>query len=195
MQVGFDFDSFVDGYVADLSRALASLPKQDLKALYQQVLSVIDGGGTVHFIGNGGSAATPSHSAGDWSKELGLPTLSHVDNISSLTAWANDTSYDNVFAGALSTWAKPGDLVVGYSGSGNSPNVLNGIAKAKELGCLTAAITGDYKSGGGGKLAGMVDVAVVCDTTSMERIEDLQLIINHIVKEAVKADRGLPSHS
>ena len=173
----------------------ASLSKQDLKALYEQVLSVIDGGGTVHFIGNGGSAATPSHSAGDWSKELGLPTLSHVDNISSLTAWANDTSYDNVFAGALSTWAKPGDLVVGYSGSGNSPNVLNGIAKAKELGCLTAAITGDYKSGGGGKLARMVDVAVVCDTTSMERIEDLQLIINHIVKEAVKADRGLPSHS
>ena len=118
-----------------------------------------------------------------------------MDNISSLTAWANDTSYDNVFAGALSTWAKAGDLVVGYSGSGNSPNVLNGISKAKELGCLTAAITGDYKSGGGGKLAGMVDVAVVCDTTSMERIEDLQLIINHIVKEAVKADRGLPSHS
>ena len=103
MQVGFDFDSFVDGYVADLSRALASLSKQDLKALYEQVLSVIDGGGTVHFIGKGGSAATPSHSAGDWSKELGLPTLSHVDNVSCLTAWANDTSYDYVFAGALST--------------------------------------------------------------------------------------------
>jgi D-sedoheptulose 7-phosphate isomerase len=193
--MGFDFDSFVDGYVADLSRALTSLSKRDLEALYNQVLAVIDGGGTVHFIGNGGSAATPSHSAGDWSKELGLPTLSHVDNISSLTAWANDTSYDNVFAGTLSTWAKPGDLVVGYSGSGNSPNVLNGIAKAKELGCQTAAITGDYKGGAGGKLAGIVDVAIVCDTTSMERIEDLQLIINHIVKEAVKADRGLPSHS
>ena len=73
--------------------------------------------------------------------------------------------------------------------------MLNGISKARELGCRTAAITGNYKEGGGGALVGMVDVAVVCDTTSMERIEDLQLIINHIVKEAVKADRDLPSHS
>ena len=54
-------------------------------------------------IGNGGSAATPSHSAGDWSKELGIPTLAHTDNISSFTAWANDTEYANVFAGQLST--------------------------------------------------------------------------------------------
>ena len=55
--------------------------------------------------------------------------------------------------------------------------------------------TGNYKSGNGGALAEIADVCIVCDTTSMERIEDLQLIINHIVKEAVKASRGLPSHS
>jgi phosphoheptose isomerase len=66
---------------------------------------------------------------------------------------------------------------------------------AKEIGCKTAAVTGNYKGGNGGKLAKMVDIAIVCETSSMERIEDLQLIINHIIKEAVKADRGLPSHS
>ena len=155
----------------------------------------MDVGGKVHFIGNGGSAATPSHSAGDWSKELKLPTIAHTDNIASLTAWANDTDYDNIFVGQLQTWLNEGDLVVGYSGSGNSGNVVNAIAFANEFGARTVGITGNYRNGSGGKLAKMVDVAIVCDTTSMERIEDLQLIINHIVKEAVKASRNIPSHS
>ena len=191
----FDFDEFMDGYIADLSRALNSLSRESVGLLYTEMLQVMDNGGKVHFIGNGGSAATPSHSAGDWSKELGLPTLAHTDNIAALTGWANDTSYANIFVGQLQTWLEPGDLVVGYSGSGNSSNVLNGITYAAEKGARTVGITGNYKSGKGGALAEMADVAIVCDTTSMERIEDLQLIINHIVKEAVKASRGLPSHS
>ena len=191
----FDFEDFMDGYIADLTRALNSLSRESVGLLYTEMLQVMDGGGKVHFIGNGGSAATPSHSAGDWSKELGLPTLAHTDNIAALTAWANDTSYANIFVGQLQTWLAPGDLVVGYSGSGNSSNVLNGISYATENGARTVGITGNYKSGKGGALAEMADVAIVCDTTSMERIEDLQLIINHIVKEAVKASRGLPSHS
>jgi len=185
----------MDSYVSDLSRALNSLDQVAIESLYNEMLRVMDIGGKVHFIGNGGSAATPSHSAGDWSKELGLPTIAHTDNIAALTAWANDTSYANIFVGQLQTWLKPGDLVVGYSGSGNSSNVLNGITYATENGARTVGITGNYKSGKGGALAEIADIAIICDTTSMERIEDLQLIINHIVKEAVKASRALPSHS
>ena len=191
----FDFSEFMDSYVTDLSRALNSLSRDSVGLLYAEMLKVMDHGGKVHFIGNGGSAATPSHSAGDWSKELGLPTIAHTDNIASLTAWANDTSYANIFVGQLQTWLSSGDLVVGYSGSGNSSNVLNGITYANENGARTVGITGNYKSGKGGALAEIAHVAIVCDTTSMEQIEDLQLIINHIVKEAVKASRGLPSHS
>ena len=191
----FDFSEFMDSYVNDLSRALNSLDQDAIESLYNEMLLVMDNGGKVHFIGNGGSAATPSHSAGDWSKELGLPTIAHTDNIAALTAWANDTSYANIFVGQLQTWLNPGDLVVGYSGSGNSSNVLNGITYAMENGARTVGITGNYKSGKGGALAEIADIAIIFDTTSMERIEDLQLIINHIVKEAVKASRGLPSHS
>ncbi|MDG1524912.1 MAG: SIS domain-containing protein [Candidatus Thalassarchaeaceae archaeon] len=191
----FDFSEFMDGYIADLSRALNSLSRESVELLYTEMLKVMDNDGKVHFIGNGGSAATPSHSAGDWSKELGLKTIAHTDNIAALTAWANDTSYANIFVGQLQTWLAPDDLVVGYSGSGNSSNVLNGIAFANENGARTVGITGNYKSGNGGALAEMAHVAIVCDTTSMERIEDLQLIINHIVKEAVKASRNMPSHS
>ena len=185
----------MDGYVSDLTRAMNSLDRDSIESLYLEMLNVMDNGGKVHFIGNGGSAATPSHSAGDWSKELGLPTIAHTDNIAALTAWANDTSYANIFVGQLQTWLSSGDLVVGYSGSGNSSNVLNGITYANENGARTVGITGNYKSGKGGSLAEIAHVAIVCDTTSMERIEDLQLIINHIVKEAIKASRGLPSHS
>ena len=192
---GFDFSDFMDSYIDDLSRALHALDRESVGLLYAEMLRVMEHGGKVHFIGNGGSAATPSHSAGDWSKELGLPTICHTDNIASLTAWANDTSYANIFVGQLQTWLNSGDLVVGYSGSGNSSNVLNGITFANEHGARTVGITGNYKSGRGGSLAEIADICIVCDTTSMERIEDLQLIINHIVKEAVKASRGLPSHS
>ena len=195
MSLGFEFDEFVDSYIADLKQSLDGLPRESLREFWSMVESTRANDGSVHFIGNGGSAATPSHSAGDWSKELGLRTIAHTDNAASLTAWANDTSYANIFVGQLQTWLAPGDLVVGYSGSGNSSNVLNGISYAAENGARTVGITGNYKSGKGGALAEMADVAIVCDTTSMERIEDLQLIINHIEKEAVKASRGLPSHS
>ncbi len=183
-----DFNSFMSDYVADLQAALVSLDMGAVAALVTKVRQVRDTGGIIHFIGNGGSAGTPSHSAGDWSKELGVKTIAHTDNVASLTAWANDTTYANVFVGQLSTFLSAGDLVVGYSGSGNSPNVINGLEYATDNGAMTVGITGNYNGGGGGKLAEIVDICINCDTTSMERIEDLQLIINHIVKEAIKMD-------
>ena len=108
----FDFSEFMDSYVSDLSRALNALNRASVGKLYTEMLQVMDSGGKVHFIGNGGSAATPSHSAGDWSKELGLPTIAHTDNTAALTAWANDTSYANIFVGQLQTWLSPEDLVL-----------------------------------------------------------------------------------
>ncbi len=191
--MGFDFESFTDSYIGDLQRTLSQVSHSEIKALWAEVEAVGLRGGSIHMIGNGGSAATPSHSAGDWSKELKIRTIAHTDNISSFTAWANDTEYANVFAGQLSTFAKEGDLVIAYSGSGNSPNVLNGIKTATSAGCRTAGITGNYNGGAGGQLVDLVDVAIVVPTESMERIEDMQLIINHIVKEASKAkrERGL----
>ncbi len=170
---------------------LGDMPYSSLEEFWRLVEDVREEGATVHFIGNGGSAGTPSHSAGDWSKELSLKTLSHVDNAPSLTAWANDTNYENVFVGQLSTFASSGDLVVGFSGSGNSQNVLNGISFAKEIGCKTVAVTGDYQGGGGGNLVEIADVSIIVPSQSMERIEDIQLVINHILKEAVKSNHGL----
>ena len=122
-----------------------------------------------------------------------MRTICHMDNVSALTAWANDTDYNNVFAASLDIYLQEGDLLIAYSGSGNSKNVLKGVALAQEKGVKVAAITGDYNGGGGGHLAAMADIPIICPTTSMERIEDFQLIINHIIKEAIKDRHGLTS--
>jgi len=189
--MSFDFTEFAESYASSLVEAIEKLPVPRLEEFWKLVENARDSGSTVHFIGNGGSAGTPSHSAGDWSKELTLRTISHTDNSSSLTAWANDTDYGNVFVGQLSTFIKPGDLVVGFSGSGNSANVVNGIEFSKKNGCNTVAITGNYRGLGGGKLAEIAELCILVPSQSMERIEDMQLIINHIIKEAVKSNNGL----
>ena len=191
MPVNFEFDEFVDSYIADLKQALDGLSRGPLREFWKMVESTRARDGSIHFIGNGGSAATPSHSAGDWSKELGLRTISHTDNTASMTAWANDTDYSNIFVGQLSTFMREGDMVVAYSGSGDSTNVVNGIRYANERGCSTVAVTGNIADSQGGKIADITDLALVVPTGSMERIEDVQLVINHIIKEAVKAHNGL----
>tara|TARA_B100000945_G_scaffold312441_1_gene306993 strand:+ start:3638 stop:4219 length:582 start_codon:yes stop_codon:yes gene_type:complete len=189
----FDLDGFMNDYLSDLNEALSKLNKKSISLIVEDIEKAIDSRNTIHFIGNGGSAGTPSHSAGDWSKELGVATICHTDNASGLTAWANDTSYEDVFANQLKVYLKKGDVVLAYSGSGNSENVLRGVAVAKEKTCKTFAFTGNYKGGNGGKLAKIVDHALIFDTESMERIEDLQLIVNHIIKESIKSKRNLPS--
>ena len=189
--MSFDFKEFAEDYASSLVEAIGNLPMSQIGEFWLLVEDARKSGSTVHFIGNGGSAGTPSHSAGDWSKELSLRTISHSDNASSLTAWANDTDYANVFVGQLSTFIRPGDLVVGFSGSGNSENVINGIEFSKDNGCKTVAITGDYRGTGGGRLAKVADICILIPSQSMERIEDIQLVINHIIKEAVKSNHGL----
>jgi len=189
--MSFDFTEFAESYASSLVETIGKLPIPKLEEFWKLVENVRDSDATVHFIGNGGSSGTPSHSAGDWSKELTLRTISHSDNTSSLTAWANDTDFENVFVGQLSTFIKPGDLVVGFSGSGNSANVINGIEFSKNNGCKTVTITGNYKGMGGGKLAKIADLCILVPSQSMERIEDMQLVINHIIKEAVKSNNGL----
>ena len=187
----FDFKNFANSYFKDLISTISEFPMEQLEEFWKLVEKTRDSGRTIHFIGNGGSAGTPSHSAGDWSKELSLKTISHTDNASSLTAWANDTSFENIFLGQLSTFLSKGDLVVGFSGSGNSMNVLNGLKYANDNDCTTVGVTGNYNDMGGGKMINIVDLSLVIPSKSMERIEDFQLIINHIIKEAVKSNNNL----
>jgi len=179
-------NNFISNYINDLKNTLDSLDYDALIEVIEEIIRTKEKNKLVYLFGNGGSAATPSHSAGDWTKELGIKTLSLTDNVASVTAFGNDTSYENIFKGQLETFLEKGDILIGYSGSGNSANVIEAIKYGKSKGCVTIGITGNYKEGQGGILKEVADLSLCVNSTSMERIEDVHLIINHIIKEYIK---------
>ena len=176
-----------ENYKQDLKSAIDALDWNVLQTIADKLIELKQKSNTVYLIGNGGSSATPSHSAGDWTKELLIKTICLTDNTPSVSAFANDTDYANIFKGQLETFLEDGDIVIGYSGSGNSPNVINVIEYAKSKGNFTIGISGDYNQKNGGRLVSITDLSIVANTNSMERIEDIHLIINHIIKEYIKS--------
>ncbi len=158
----------------------------------------------IYICGNGGSAATASHYAGDFNKgvNLGLiglgghnsdevPTAEKIrkcdvpmynfeclsDNIPTLMAEANDESYAEVFRFPLSVKMKEGDVVIGISGSGNSTNVINALDFAKKNGGITVAIVGFD----GGKMKGIADYSIQVDVNDMQISEDIHMILDHMM--------------
>ena len=174
-------------YRDNLKYALDKLDIDLVDSISNLIYDTIANKSRIFFCGNGGSAANPSHSTGDWSKELGARTHCLTDNIASLTAWANDTDYSNVFVGQLETFYEDADILLAFSGSGNSPNVINALNFVNNKGGTTIGFTGNYNGGKGGKLSQLSKFSLVFNTESMEIIEDLQLITCHMIKQTVKA--------
>ena len=175
-----------ENYIYDLIQSLNGIDYILVNEVVEAFIHQITNKKNIFLVGNGGSSATPSHSAGDFSKELGARTICLTDNTPSVTAWANDVSYSNIFKGQLETFIDEGDLVLGYSGSGNSPNVVEAMKFAQSKNSKTIGITGNYLNKGPGKISKFSDILICFETESMERIEDLQLIFNHIVKDILK---------
>jgi D-sedoheptulose 7-phosphate isomerase len=141
----------------------------------------------VFLLGNGGSAATASHMANDLSKATivpGLPRMRVIaltDNVSIITAWANDESYDCVFKEQLENLLNPGDTVLAISASGNSPNVLRAMEFARERGAVTIGWTGRA----GGCLKDLVDHCVHVPTDDVGMIENVHMVFDHLVTRAL----------
>lgn len=139
----------------------------------------------IFILGNGGSATTASHMATDLGKGTAQPrvkrfkVLSVTDNMGLVTAYANDMSYDDVFVEQIKNHLEPGDVVIGITGSGNSPNVLKAIQWAREAGAVTVGLIGF----GGGKLASMVDHQITFSSDNYGVVEDLHLSLNHILSQ------------
>ncbi len=179
----------VSQYRAALQQALDRLSLDMVQAVAWEILAAYDRGGRVYVFGNGGSASTASHMACDLAKNTAAPGLPRLrvqaltDNVALLLALANDDGYEAVFAEQLmQAPITSDDLAIAISGSGNSPNVLAGIAVAAAAGARTTALTGM----GGGRLAPLVDVALVAPSDSMEIIEDVHLMVNHAVTSAIR---------
>lgn len=149
----------------------------------------LESGGKILFCGNGGSAADSLHLAaefvGRFQKERkALAAVSLNANIASITAIANDYSYDLVFARAVEALMKTGDVLVGISTSGNAENVYQAMLKAKKIGGKTISLLGKD----GGKIKSVSDVPILVPSDRTARVQEVHIMIGHIISEIVEGD-------
>jgi D-sedoheptulose 7-phosphate isomerase len=186
----------MNSFPADYKKQLIdTIQKIDLEKVERAIglfRQARDAGRRIFVCGNGGSASTASHFACDMVKGASFRRPSRfrimalTDQIPTITAYANDVSYDAVFVEQLKNFAEPGDLFMGISGSGNSPNVLRAIEYARELGLETIALTGRD----GGKLAPLAGLNIQVPVPHMGRIEDAHMIVCHMIGYAFMEDRA-----
>lgn len=188
-------------YFEVLSHTIAGVVPHIVDQIAGKLLEAYWSDRSVFVFGNGGSATTASHFACDLSKgattwlESGAKrfrVIALTDNVALMTAWANDTSYENVFAEQLRNLARGGDVVIAISGSGNSTNVLKALEVANCLGAATIGLTGFM----GGKMKSLCRRCLVIPSDNMEVIEDVHLAVCHSLSTVVRtalADMRHPS--
>jgi len=171
-------------YFEELQRVMVSFPKEGIDQIAETLVKAYDARQTVYLFGNGGSAALASHLACDLGKGTAycnggkrFRVLSLADNLPTLTAWANDASYEDVFSEQIKTFVQPGDVALAISGSGNSKNVLNALQVARAARATTIGISGFQ----GGEMKPLCDICVVVPSENMQIIEDLHVAMAHSV--------------
>jgi len=175
-------------YAAEIKQTLDQLPWFELQRAVDTLCTAWLADKQVFIMGNGGSAATASHMACDLGKNTAaadaarLRVMSLNDNMAHFSAYANDNGYDQVFAEQLSNYLNAGDVVIAISTSGNSPNVLRAIERARERGAITIGWSG-YQ---GGRLAQIVDIPFVVPSNNIEQIEDIHLMLVHMATGALR---------
>lgn len=173
-------------YLEGLKKCIDSLLLEEVAGVIRCLDEAYQEGKQVFIIGNGGSAATASHMACDLGKVI-LPeagdssprfrVMALTDNTPWITALANDLGYEYIFSEQLKNLAHKGDLVIAISGSGNSPNILEGIRVAKSLGAKVLGILGFD----GGKAEGMADASIIVRSENYGHIEDVHMVLDHLV--------------
>lgn len=153
------------------------------------LIASLKAGNKILFFGNGGSAADAQHIAAelvgrfDYDRPA-LPALALTVDTSCITAVANDHGFDQIFVRQIEALARPGDVAIGISTSGNSPNVISGIHAAKKMGVHTVGLTG--KSGG--KLRPHVDLCICAPSNETPRIQECHNLIGHILSELIEQE-------
>src|SRR5215471_17930088 len=171
-------------YFAELRRVVALIPHGVIDQIAEIVVRAYEAERTVYTFGNGGSASLASHLACDLGKGTvycnggkRLRVLALTDNVPTLTAWANDASYEDVFSEQLRNFVRAEDVAFAISASGNSKNVLNALQVAREVGATTVGISGFQ----GGQMKFSCDICAVVPSNNMQIIEDLHLAMAHSI--------------
>jgi D-sedoheptulose 7-phosphate isomerase len=174
---------FAESYKADLVKTIETIDTAKVEQAIELFKAAREGKKHIFVCGNGGSASTASHFACDivkgasFNRDSRFRIMALTDSLPTITAYSNDVTYDCCFVEQLKNFAEPGDLVMGISGSGNSPNVLNAIRYANEIGCKTLALTGRD----GGKLGQLAQLNIQVPVPHMGRIEDAHMIVCHMI--------------
>jgi len=176
---------FARRYVEHLSALLARLDVEAVGRIIDLFRDARTRGATIFFLGNGGSAATASHFANDFgvcaSPEGQTPfrSMSLTSNIAFVTCLANDFGYDQVFTRQLRNLMRPGDVVVGISASGNSPNAVEALRYAKENGGIPVALVGFD----GGAMKDIADHVIHVETGKGDYgpVEDVHMVLDHLI--------------
>ncbi len=175
--------SFPAQYKTQLLNAIETIDLDKVQQAIELFREARDSGHQIFVCGNGGSAATVSHFVCDMVKgaSYNRPTrfriMALTDSLPTITAYCNDVSYDAVFVEQLKNFARPDDLFMGISGSGNSLNVLRAIEYANSIGCRTIALTGRD----GGQLGPKAQLQIRVAEAHMGRIEDGHMLICHMI--------------
>jgi len=174
---------WISDYLKAQKAAHDSIPVDAVIGLIEKVRAVLKEDRQVFVFGNGGSAANASHFATDLGKgasdKIGkrFRVLSLTDNVSWMTALANDYSYEEVFVGQLKNYGKPGDLALSMSVSGNSPNCVKALEWAAKNGLHTVALVGAKR----GRMAEIAEQVIVINDTHYGRVGDAHMGICHLV--------------
>ncbi len=179
---------FAEDYLEELNFLIRNFDKKNFETIVSRILDAYSLERHIFVMGNGGSASTASHFACDINKgcclelEKKFKMICLNDSIPTLLALANDLSYDDVFVEQMKNFFVPGDLVIGISGSGNSPNVLKAIEYAKKHNGITIGITGFS----GGRLADVADIVWIAAVNDMQKIEDMHMIVVHMIMQIIR---------
>lgn len=179
-----------EDYFSMYQKVVANLPYEELDRVINEFMHAYAHGKNVFLFGNGGSAALASHFACDLGKgtlfdrvrQKRFRVMALTDNIPLMTAWANDSSYEDIFAEQLSNFAAEGDIAFAISGSGNSPNVLRGLEVARHHGACTIGLTGFE----GGRMKNLCDVCMIIPSNNMQIIEDFHLGVMHAIFSVIR---------
>ena len=173
----------ISRYFSEVEQMMQAISLPHLEAVLRILEEAYRNGHRIFIMGNGGSAATASHFALDLAKNTIMPgvprlkAISLTDHVPLITAWSNDTAYEHIFAEQLANLIEPGDVALGISASGNSPNVINALRLAKQHKAFTIALLGAK----GGKIKDMVDAYILAPGQNIEQEEDAHMILAHII--------------
>ena len=177
--------SFFQQYQNSIKYKISEINNAEICLLVNEIDRCNEDGSTIYIIGNGGSAATASHMQNDLgsglkSREiLDLNILSLCDNISVLTALANDNGYENIFLMQLINKIKANDVLIAISASGNSPNIVKAVEYARDIGSKIVGLTGFD----GGLLKNLSDISYHIQTNDGEYglVEDMHMMLDHMI--------------